>query len=137
MSSWGCLLPTCQIADLLDSPIPSSLGPPYPHLFLALSSPGGSIITHGCHQYVVTALLPWYSSRTKWVTAAGAATHFLDKTISLSWIHFFFYWALLCYSLTLLRSRRKATHIWLKSACGFKNIFQSKGKNKNNTLNIN
>lgn len=101
-------LPNCWPLRL---PIPSSLGPPYPHLFLVLSSPGGSIITHGCHQYVITALLPWYSSRTKWVRAARAATQFLDKTISLSWIQFFFYWALLCYSLTLLRSRRKATHI--------------------------
>jgi hypothetical protein len=86
-------------------PFPSSLGPPTPHLFPVPSSTGGSIITHGCHQYVVTALLPWYSGSTKWLKAARTAAQFLDKVIPISCIQGSPLLTLAYYSITILVSK--------------------------------
>lgn len=55
----------------LRRPLPPSLGPPSPHLFPVPSGTGRSIITCGCHPYVVTASLPWYSAETEWVRRPG------------------------------------------------------------------
>lgn len=117
--------------------LPSSLGLPSAYLFSVPSSTGKPIITHGYHQYVIIASLPWCSDKTKWVKADRAATQFPDKVISLSCTLFLFLLGSHLLFISTLKGQKKGNMHLTKISPWFQEYLPKQMKKiKKNILNM-